>query len=468
MKGFMDEDFLLTTGTARKLFHGYAEPTPVLDYHCHLEPKEIAEDRRFRNMTELWLGGDHYKWRIMRSNGVDERYITGDAPDGEKFHAFAEALPRAIGNPMYHWCHLELQRYFGIYEPLSGKNWKAIYDACNEKLQSPDMSARNLIRMSNVTLVCTTDDPVDDLRYHKQIRDDETFDVQVLPAWRPDLVMCPEKEGFCDYVKKLTEVSGVAITDFGSMKHALVKRLDYFVENGCWITDHGLDNAEYRPVSDEEMELLVTRSLAGETLTHEEVLQFKTMMMLFFGREYAARDLAMQLHYGAKRENNERVFKAAGANAGIDCINEKGFTAEVADFLNALCRTGELPKTILYSLNPTDNAVIGTILGCFQGDGIRGKIQQGSAWWFNDHKPGMTEQITSLASLGLLGNFIGMLTDSRSFVSYPRHEYFRRILCDFIGKLVENGEYPEDYDLLGGLVKDISYGNAVAYFGFDV
>ncbi len=468
MKGFMDEDFLLTTGTARKLFHGYAEPTPVLDYHCHLEPKEIAEDRRFRNMTELWLGGDHYKWRIMRSNGVDERYITGDAPDGEKFHAFAEALPRAIGNPMYHWCHLELQRYFGIYEPLSGKNWKAIYDACNEKLQSPDMSARNLIRMSNVTLVCTTDDPVDDLRYHKQIRDDETFDVQVLPAWRPDLVMCPEKEGFCDYVKKLTEVSGVAITDFGSMKQALVKRLDYFVENGCWITDHGLDNAEYRPVSDEEMELLVTRSLAGETLTHEEVLQFKTMMMLFFGREYAARDLAMQLHYGAKRENNERVFKAAGANAGIDCINEKGFTAEVADFLNALCRTGELPKTILYSLNPTDNAVIGTILGCFQGDGIRGKIQQGSAWWFNDHKPGMTEQITSLASLGLLGNFIGMLTDSRSFVSYPRHEYFRRILCDFIGKLVENGEYPEDYDLLGGLVKDISYGNAVAYFGFDV
>ena len=468
MKGFMDEDFLLTTGTARKLFHGYAEPTPVLDYHCHLEPKEIAEDRRFRNMTELWLGGDHYKWRIMRSNGVDERYITGDAPDGEKFHAFAEALPRAIGNPMYHWCHLELQRYFGIYEPLSGKNWKAIYDACNEKLQSPDMSARNLIRMSNVTLVCTTDDPVDDLRYHKQIRDDETFDVQVLPAWRPDLVMCPEKEGFCDYVKKLTEVSGVAITDFGSMKQALVKRLDYFVENGCWITDHGLDNAEYRPVSDEEMELLVTRSLAGETLTHEEVLQFKTMMMLFFGREYAARDLAMQLHYGAKRENNERVFKAAGANAGIDCINEKGFTAEVADFLNALCRTGELPKTILYSLNPTDNAVIGTILGCFQGDGIRGKIQQGSAWWFNDHKPGMTEQITSLASLGLLGTFIGMLTDSRSFVSYPRHEYFRRILCDFIGKLVENGEYPEDYDLLGGLVKDISYGNAVAYFGFDV
>ena len=463
----MDQDFLLTTETAKKLFHEFAEPTPVLDYHCHLEPREIAEDRRFQNMTKLWLGGDHYKWRIMRSNGVDERYITGDVPDEEKFHAFAKALPRAIGNPMYHWCHLELQRYFGIYEPLSGKNWKKIYDACNEKLQLPEMSARNLIRMSHVTLVCTTDDPVDDLRYHKQMREDETFDVQVLPAWRPDLVMCPEKEGFAAYVEKLSEVSGVKITDFASMKRALVKRLDYFVENGCRITDHGLD-AEYRPVSDEEMELLVKRSLAGEELTHEEILQFKTMLMIFFGREYAARDLAMQLHYGAKRENNERVFESAGANAGIDCINEKGFTAEVADFLNALCRTGELPKTILYSLNPTDNAVIGTILGCFQGDGIRGKIQQGSAWWFNDHKHGMTEQITSLASLGLLGNFIGMLTDSRSFVSYPRHEYFRRILCDFLGNLVENGEYPEDYDLLGGLVKDISYGNAVTYFGFDL
>ncbi len=468
MKGFMDQDFLLTTETAKKLFHEYAEPTPVLDYHCHLEPREIAEDRQFRNMTELWLGCDHYKWRIMRSNGVEERYITGDAPDEEKFHAFADALPRAVGNPMYHWCHLELQRYFGIYEPLSGKNWKKIYDDCNDKLQSPEMSARNLIRMSNVTLVCTTDDPVDDLRYHKQIREDGTFDVQVLPAWRPDLVMCPEKEGFAAYVEKLSEVSGVKIKDFASMKQALVKRLDYFVENGCRITDHGLDDAEYRPVSDDEMELLVTRSLAGEELTHEEILQFKTMMMIFFGREYAARDLAMQLHYGAKRENNERIFESAGANAGIDCINEKGFTAEVADFLNALCRTGELPKTILYSLNPTDNAVIGTILGCFQGDGIRGKIQQGSAWWFNDHKSGMTEQITSLASLGLLGNFIGMLTDSRSFVSYPRHEYFRRILCDFLGKLVENGEYPEDFDLLGGLVKDISYGNAVTYFGFDL
>lgn len=468
MKTFMDKDFILTNDTAKKLFHDFAEKTPVLDYHCHLDPKEIAEDRQFKNITELWLGGDHYKWRIMRSNGVEEKYITGDASDEEKFRAFAGALPRAIGNPMYHWCHLELQRYFDIYETLSEKNWKKIYDACNEKLKRPEMSARNLIKMSNVTLVCTTDDPVDDLRYHKQIKEDQSFDVQVLPAWRPDLAMCPEKDEFVSYMKKLSDVSGVTVTGFATLKEALVRRLDYFVENGCLITDHGLDYAEYRPIAEEKMEELVKRSLSGETLTHEELLQFKTMMMLFLGREYAKRNLAMQLHYGAKRENNELVYQSAGANAGIDCINEKGFTAEVADFLNALCRTGELPKTILYSLNPTDNAVIGTLLGCFQGDGIRGKIQQGSAWWFNDHKPGMTEQITSLASLGLLGNFVGMLTDSRSFVSYPRHEYFRRILCDYIGKLVENGEYPEDYELLGELVRDISYYNAVTYFGFDL
>lgn len=464
----MDEDFILRTETAKRLFHDYAEKTPVLDYHCHLEPKEIAEDRQFKNITELWLGGDHYKWRIMRSDGVDEKYITGDGSDEEKFHAFARALPRAIGNPMYHWCHLELQRYFGIYETLSEKNWKEIYDKCNEKLKTPEMSAKNLIRMSHVTLVCTTDDPVDDLHYHKQIREDESFDVQVLPAWRPDLAMSPGKEGFVGYIGKLSSVSGVDIVDFATLKEALCKRLDYFVENGCLITDHGLDYAEYRPVSEEKMNELVKRSLAGEALTAEEQISFQTMMMLFLGREYAHRNLAMQLHYGAKRENNELVFKSAGANAGIDCINEKGFSAGVADFLNALCRTGELPKTILYSLNPTDNAVIGTMLGCFQGDGIRGKIQQGSAWWFNDHKPGMTEQITSLASLGLLGNFIGMLTDSRSFVSYPRHEYFRRILCDFLGTLVENGEYPEDYEMLGEMVKDISYYNAVRYFGFEL
>lgn len=468
MKEFMDKDFILSTEAAKKLYHDYAAKVPVLDYHCHLSPQEIAEDKSFRNITELWLGGDHYKWRIMRSNGVDEKYITGDAPDIEKFEKFAEALPRAIGNPMYHWCHLELQRYFDYHGILNSKTWREVWDLCNEKLARPDMTARNLIRMSGVTLVCTTDDPIDDLHWHRQIAADDSFDVQVLPAWRPDLAMSPEKDGFVSYMNTLSEVSGIAITTFADLKKALTIRLDYFKESGCVLTDHGLDYAEYEPVSDAEMEEIFARSMKKEALNLHDLQAFRTMTMLFLGREYAKRGMAMQLHYGAKRENNDRVFEAAGANAGIDCINNRGFVPEVADFMNALNETDELPKTVIYSLNPVDNALIGTMIGCFQGDGVRGKIQQGSAWWFNDHKPGMTEQITSLASLGLLGNFIGMLTDSRSFISYPRHEYFRRILCDFIGKLVDNGEYPADYEELGKLVQDISYYNAVNYFGFKL
>lgn len=466
MESFMGKDFLLQTEVAKKLYHEYAERMPVLDYHCHLVPKEIAEDIHFKNITELWLGADHYKWRVMRSNGVDEKYITGDASDEEKFHEFAKALPRCIGNPMYHWCHLELQRYFGIYETLSEKNWKEIYDKCNEILSKPEMSARQLIKMSNVTLVCTTDDPVDDLQYHEMIAEDKKFRVQVLPAWRPDLAMCPEKEGFTDYMKKLSEVSKVKIKDFKTLKQALTKRLDYFAERGCCVSDHGLDYAEFRMITEKEMEALTKKSLAGDKLSEEELLQFKTMLMLFLGAEYKKRNWVMQLHYGAKRENNEIVFKSAGANAGIDCINPKGFQADVADFMNELNKNGNLPKTIIYSLNPTDNALIGTMIGCFQGDGVRGKIQQGAAWWFNDHKYGMEEHMNSLASLGLLGNFVGMLTDSRSFISYPRHEYFRRIFCNYIGNLVENGEYPEDYEQLGRIVRDVSYYNAVNYFGF--
>lgn len=468
MKKFMDKDFILSTDTAKKLYHDYAAKVPVLDYHCHLSPQEIAEDKRFKNITELWLGGDHYKWRIMRSNGVEEKYITGDGEDKEKFKKFAEALPKAIGNPMYHWCHLELQRYFDYDGILNEKTWETVWNLCNEKLNSPSMSAKNLIRMSGVTLVCTTDDPVDDLHWHREIAEDKDFTVQVLPAWRPDLAMSPEKEGYTDYIKKLSDVSGIPIETFGDLKKALVKRLDFFVENGCVLTDHGLDYAEYVPVSDDEIEAIFAKSMKKEKLSLRELQAFRTMSMLFLGKEYAKRDMSMQLHYGARRENNENVFRAAGANAGIDCINNRGFLPEVADFLNELNKTDELPKTILYSLNPVDNALIGTMIGCFQGTGVRGKIQQGSAWWFNDHKPGMTEQITSLASLGLLGNFIGMLTDSRSFISYPRHEYFRRILCDYIGKLVENGEYPDDFEELGKMVQDISYYNAVSYFGFKL
>ncbi|MDR1699707.1 MAG: glucuronate isomerase [Lachnoclostridium sp.] len=466
MKQFMDKDFLLSGTVSKKLYHDYAEKMPILDYHCHLSPKEIAADKIFQNITELWLSGDHYKWRIMRSNGVEEFLITGDAPDKEKFKAFAAALPRAIGNPMYHWCHLELRRYFDYDGILNEETWETVWDICNNKLKSPSMSAKNLIRMSNVTIVCTTDDPIDDLHYHEDIKNDKEFDVQVLPAWRPDLAMSPEKEGFVRYIHQLEEVSEIKIHCFNDWKKALIKRLDYFVSHGCVLTDHGLDYSEFEAVSADEIEEIFQKSMMQRELNLHELRAFRTMGMLFLGKEYAERNLAMQLHYGAKRENNSQVYKDAGANAGIDCINEKGFSSQITDFLNALHRTGKLPKTILYSLNPVDNALIGTIIGCFQGDGIPGKIQQGSAWWFNDHKSGITEQITSLANLGLLGNFIGMLTDSRSFISYPRHEYFRRILCEFIGTLVENGEYPEDYKALGGFVQDISYHNAWHYFGF--
>ena len=439
----------------------------MLDYHCHLVPKEIAGDIHFKNMTELWLGADHYKWRVMRSNGVDEYFITGDAPDEEKFHAFAKALPNCIGNPMYHWCHLELQRYFGINETLSEKNWKEIYDKCNEILQKPEMSAKNLIRMSGVTLVCTTDDPIDDLHYHEQIAADSDFDVQVLPAWRPDLAMSPEKEGFASYIQKLGEVSGVTIMDFTTLKEALVKRLDYFAERGCVVSDHGLDYAEFCPLSEEEENALVKKSLAGETLTEEELKQYRTMCMLFLGAEYKKRNWVMQLHYGCKRDNNTPMFDRLGPDTGYDCINNYAPSSEMADFLNALSATNDIPKTIIYSLNPNDNASIGTIIGCFQ-EKFPGKIQQGSAWWFNDHKTGMTDQMISLANLGNLSGFVGMLTDSRSFLSYTRHDYFRRILCNLIGTWVENGEYPADYETLEEIVRGISYNNAVNYFNFDL
>ncbi len=468
MKPFMDADFLLSTDTAKKLYHEYAKNTPVLDYHCHLEPKEIAEDITFETLTQLWLGGDHYKWRIMRSNGVSEEYITGDAPDEEKFHAFVQALQKAVGNPMYHWCHLELQRYFDVYEPLTEENWKEVYEHCNKKLKDVSMSARNLIRKSNVTMVCTTDDPVDDLHFHEKIWADPTFTVQVLPAWRPDKAFALNSEGFCAYMDRLSQVSGVKVCDWKSYQEAMKARLDYFVEHRCLVTDHGLDVADYIPTTDEEADALLKRALKGEAVTEGEMLAFTSAALKFLGKEYKKRNMVMQLHCGARRENNRRIFEKVGPNGGIDCISESGFTVRMADLLNELDQEGALPKTILYSLNPNDDAIIGTMIGCFQGDGVHGKIQHGAAWWFNDHKPGMIKQMTSLASLGLLGNFVGMLTDSRSFVSYPRHEYFRRILCDLIGGWVENGEFPNDDRLLGSLIKDISYNNAVRYFGFDL
>lgn len=468
MKAFMDKDFLLGTETAKKLFHEYAEVTPILDYHCHINPREIAEDRKFDNITQVWLGGDHYKWRQMRSNGVDEKYITGDSTDREKFQKWAETLEKAIGNPLYHWSHLELQRYFGYEGALSGKTAEEVWNLCNEALQKDDMSVRNIIRRSGVTLICTTDDPVDTLEWHEKLAADDSFEVQVLPAWRPDKAMNLEKPDYLDYLKTLSKVSGVEIRTFTDLVEALKVRMDYFAAHGCSVSDHALEYVMYAPASEAEIEVLFAKRLQGGKIEREEELQFKTAFMLAMGRNYHEKNWVMQLHYGAKRDNNQLIYKKLGPDTGVDCINNYAPSAQLADFLNALGEEDQLPKTIVYSLNPNDNAAIGTILGCFQNADTVGKVQQGSAWWFNDHKQGMTDQIVSLANLGLLGNFLGMLTDSRSFLSYTRHEYFRRILCSLVGGWVENGEYPNDEEALGGLIKDISYRNAVRYFGFQL
>lgn len=467
MKPFMDKDFLLSTDTAKTLYHDYAAQTPILDYHCHINPKEIFEDRTFENITQVWLGGDHYKWRQMRSNGVDEKYITGDASDREKFQKWAETMEKLIGNPLYHWSHLELQKYFGYTGHLTGETAQEVWDLCNEKLQK-ELSVRNLIKMSNVTLICTTDDPVDSLEWHEKIAADDTFDVQVLPAWRPDKALNIEKPDYADYIKTLSAVSGVSVTDFTSLKEALKNRMDYFAARGCSVSDHGLEYVMYVPASDEEIDAICKKRLEGSVLSKEEELKFKTAFMLFVAKEYNRRNWAMQLHYGCKRDNNAYMYQQLGPDTGYDCINNYAPSAQMADFLNALSATNEVPRTILYSLNPNDNASIGTIIGCFQDTSAAGKLQHGSAWWFNDHKIGMTEQITSLANLGCLGNFIGMLTDSRSFLSYTRHDYFRRILCDIIGTWVENGEYPADMKALKSIVEGISYYNAVRYFGFNL
>ena len=468
MKPFMDKDFLLSTDTAKQLYHDYAAKMPVLDYHCHINPQEIAEDRKFDNITQVWLGGDHYKWRQMRSNGVEEKYITGDATDREKFQKWAETLEKLIGNPLYHWSHLELQKYFGYTGHLNGDTAQEVWDLCNEKLGQDSMTVRNIIRQSGVTLICTTDDPVDTLEWHEKIAADDTFDVQVLPAWRPDKAMNVEKPDFAAYMARLSDVSGVKVKDFSSLKEALKARMDYFADHKCSVSDHALEYVMYVPADDKEIDAIMAKGLAGQGISREEELKYKTAFMLFVAKEYNRRNWVMQLHYGCKRDNNAYMYQQLGADTGFDCINNYAPSAQMADFLNALSATNEIPKTIIYSLNPNDNASIGTILGCFQAAGANGRIQQGSAWWFNDHKAGMTEQMTSLANLGCLGNFIGMLTDSRSFLSYTRHEYFRRIMCELIGGWVENGEYPDDRKALKKIVEGISYNNAVKYFGFDL
>ena len=466
MKSFMGRNFLLMTDTAKELFHEIAADLPIIDYHCHIDPREIWEDKKFRNITEIWLGGDHYKWRIMRANGVEEKYITGDAPDREKFQKFAETLPKAIGNPLYHWSHLELKRYFGYEGVLNGDTAEEVWNLCNEKLQDELMSARNIIRRSNVEVVCTTDDPADTLEYHKLIAEDKTVEFKVLPAWRPDKAMNIELPGFGAYIEKLAKAAKKTINDWDSLLAALEKRMDFFVSMGCRVSDHGIDYVPYEPADEKTADQVFQKALNGDILDAKEVRIYKTAFLLAMGRMYSARGWVMQLHFGCKRNNNTAMFEKIGPDTGYDAMGKAVPYEELADFLNALNRTDELPKTIVYSLHPGDNAVIETILGCFQGGGNTGKMQHGAAWWFNDHKNGMREQLESFAATGVLGTFVGMLTDSRSFLSYARHEYFRRILCNYIGELVENGEYPYDERGLEKIVEGICYYNAKKYFEF--
>ncbi len=465
MKKFMDEDFLLTTETAKNLYHNYAEKLPIIDYHCHLSPQEIYEDVRYENITQVWLGADHYKWRQMRSNGVEEKYITGDASDREKFQKWAETLEKAIGNPLYHWSHLELKKYFGYEGHLCGDTAQEVWDLTSEKLKQENMSARGLILQSNVDTICTTDDPIDSLEWHRKIKEDG-FEVKVLPAWRPDKAMNIEKADFAQYITKLAQVSGVEIKDFDSLIEALKNRMDFFAENGCTVSDHGLEYVMYESYEPAEVNEIVKTRLSDGVLTKTEARKYKTAFMTALGREYAKKNWVMQLHYGVQRDLNKKVFNALGPDAGIDAINTYSSSIEMGQYLNALAIDDSLPKTIIYSLNPADNAAIGTVIGCFQDSSAVGKIQHGAAWWFNDHKTGMMEQMTSLANLGLLGNFVGMLTDSRSFLSYTRHEYFRRIMCELIGGWVENGEYPDDEKALKQIVEGISYYNCKNYFCF--
>ena len=461
---FMNEDFLLTTPTAKTLYHEHAAKMPILDYHCHLDPQQIYEDVRFENITQVWLGGDHYKWRIMRSNGVDEYYITGNAPDREKFQKFAEALPRAIGNPMYHWCHLELKNFFGYEGTLNGNTAQEVWDLAIEKLAEPSFSARGLIKQSNVAMIGTTDDPCSDLQWHQKLAE-EGFETKVCPSFRPDPALNCHKAGFAAYIQKLSDASGIKIEHATDVAKALTQRINHFDACGCRAYDHGLDYVMYQEATEEEIEAAFQKAIAGEVPTVKETEGYQTYLLLHCGREYARCGWAMQIHFSCFRNPNSKMFNTLGADCGFDCIAVTDSSAALHKVMDALNKDGQLPKTIVYSLNPADDQWLDTLLGAYQGTEVPGKIQHGSAWWFNDNKVGMQNQMTSLAQLGILGNFIGMLTDSRSFLSYARHEYFRRILCQLIGNWVENGEYPADMEFLGGLVEDICCNNAKRYFG---
>jgi glucuronate isomerase len=468
MKQFMNEDFLLNTDTARQLYHGIAENLPIIDYHCHLSPREIAEDRRFANIAEAWLYGDHYKWRVMRSNGVEERLVTGPADDYDRFMAWSATMPMAIGNPLFHWTHLELKRYFGIDDILTPRTAPGIWKRANEVLAGPDMGAQGLITRSNVKVICTTDDPADSLQWHKQIAQQGKLACKVYPAWRPDKALNVDKPGFAAYIAALGTSAGVEIKSWDSLLAALDARLAFFHSMGCRLSDHGFEQLPYDPCQEDEAATILEKALKGIEVTEHKADHYRTALMLWLGRRYAELGWTMQLHIGATRNNNTRLFGQLGPDTGFDAAADHELSRNLSSLLNGLEQEGKLPRTIVYTLNPKDNYVISSVLGCFQNGGIAGKMQFGAAWWYTDHRDGMEQQMRDLANTGLLSQFVGMLTDSRSFLSYTRHEYFRRIFCNMLGQWVEDGECPDDMTILEPIVRGVCHENAERYFGFGL
>ena len=466
MKPFMGEQYLLESEFARRLYHDFAAQQPIFDYHNHVSAKEIFEDKSAQNITQLWLGADHYKWRLMRANGISERFITGDATDHDKFVAFAETLPYAIGNPVYHWSHLELQRYFEIHTPLSGETAEAIWAQANERIAQGGFNPRELLRRANVTALCTTEDPADDLTYHARLKNDATFPIQTLPAFRP------EKAGeiwrgaaWREYLERLSKASGVAITSFATFKRALSGRMDAFAALGCRASDYGTERMPFSRASERTVEAVFARGLSGEAISEEAVAQFQTELLLWLAEEYARRNWVMELHIGPVRAKNTRMTSLCGKDAGFDSVSDHAVSDPIGAFLDELNTNDCLPKTILFSLNHKDNLVLMSLAGDFQNERYPGYMQVGSAWWFNDHRDGIVEQMRLLSTQGLLGRSLGMTTDSRSFLSFARHDYFRRVLCNLIAGWDEAGEYPADPALLERLICDLSGKNAARYFG---
>jgi glucuronate isomerase len=470
MKPFLTEDFLLQTQTAKALYHDFAENMPIFDYHCHLPVEEIAANRTFENLTDIWLRGDHYKWRAMRANGIAERLITGDASDFEKFQAWAATVPNTLRNPLYHWTHLELKRYFGVSgKLLNPETAEEIYTGCSARLRGGDFSTRRILEHMNVKVVCTTDDPTDTLEHHLRLKADRTFPVKVLPAFRPDKALGVESpKDFNKWVGRLEASAGLAIKSFDSFLEAIRRRHDFFHQAGCRLSDHGIEHPFAVDYTAKDVNNAFQKARQGKKPTPAEALKYKSAVMLELARMDAEKGWTQQFHFGALRNINSKAMATLGPDTGYDTISDFEMARTLARFLDGLEREGRLAKTILYVMNSRDNEVVATAIGCFQDGSLPGKMQFGSAWWFNDQKDGIERQINTLSNMGLLSRFVGMLTDSRSFLSYPRHEYFRRVLCNLLGNDVENGELPDDMELLGNMVKDICFRNAEAYFGINV